>query len=46
MVSSISGRGRSGECVLVEIVGGSEFLESFAFHAKESGPFAKENVSP
>lgn len=46
MVSSISGRGGSGICVLVEMVGGNEFLESLAFPAKEFALSSKANVKP
>lgn len=32
-------------CILVEMGGGNEILESLASHAKEFGPFSKENVN-
>lgn len=32
-------------CVLVEMGGGNEFLESLASHAKEFSSFSKENVN-
>lgn len=44
MTRSVSGRGGSGKCVLVEMVGGKE-TSSLVFHAKEFGP-SKENVKP
>lgn len=45
VVSSTSDRGGSRKCVLVEMVGRNEFLESLASHGKESGPFSKETVN-
>lgn len=45
MVRSVGGRGGSGKCVMVKMVGGKE-SSSLAFHAKEFGPSSKENVKP
>lgn len=37
--------GGSRKCVLVEMVGGNEYLQSLASHAKDFGSFSKENIN-